>query len=402
VVIGVTTVAAPPTVPFEDPSVLEFSPLYGQLREAEPISRVRTPTGDPAWLVTRYDDVKALLSDERLGRSHPSPLTAPRYVAGAIAGGPLMDPATEKNDHGNVRRVMSRPFGGRRMRSLQPLVESVVQELVDDIIHSGQPVDLHERFSLPLPERVLVRMLGVPDEDRRLFWQPVQDSLVMDDAGTALAALGDLTCYAQQLIERKRRHPDGSLLAEIIAMADEQGLISDALLTLTVDALLIAGQTTMTGRLDLAIVLMLQHPEQFAMLVRDPALVPGAAEEALRLTQPPRDVPLRYAKEDIDCHGVTIRAGELVLLLLATANRDPRIFTDPDHFDITRSPNPHLTFGYGPASCVGAALARLEMQAAFEILLRGLPTLRLAVPFETLELRRDVLGGGLVTLPVTW
>jgi cytochrome P450 len=397
-----TTIIAPPTVPFDDPSVLEISPRYDQLREEQPISRVCTPAGDPAWLVTRYHDIKALLSDERLGRSHPSPLTAARYVAGPIAGGPLLDPATEKNDHSNVRKVMSRPFGGRRIHGLKPLVESVVRELVDGILHTGPPVDLHEQFSLRLPEQVLVRMLGVPAADRDLFRQPVQDSLVIDDAGTALAALGELTGYAQRLIEHKRRHPDDTVLSEIIQVVDQQGLISEALLTLTVDALLIAGQTTMTGRLDLATVLLLQHPEQFQMLVRNPDLVAGAAEEALRLTQPPRDLPLRYAKEDIDYHGVTIRSGELVLLLLTSANRDPEVFTDPHRLDITRSPNPHLTFGHGPASCLGAALARLEMQATFEILLRGLPTLRLAVPYDALELRRDILGGGLASLPVTW
>ena len=397
-----TTLTPLLTVPFEDPSLLAISSRYAELREAEPVCRVRTPAGDPAWLVTRYHDVKALLGDERLGRSHSSPLTAPRYVAGAIAGGPVMDPATEKNDHGNIRKAMSRPFGGRRMHGLRLLVESIVRELVDDIVHTGPPVDLHERFSLPLPQQVLLRLLGVPAEDHDLVQKAVQSSLLMHDADAALAALADLTGHAQRLIEQKRRQPDESLLSEIISTADQHGLISDALLTLTVDALLIAGQVTMTGRLDLATVLLLQHPAQLERLIQDPTLVPGASEELLRLTQTPRDLALRYAKDDIDCHGVTIRTGELVLLLLASANRDPRVFTDPSRFDITRSPNPHLAFGHGPASCVGATLARLQMQAALRILFGTLPTLRLAVPFDALELRPDVLGAGLVTLPLTW
>ena len=391
-----------PTMPFDDPSVLEISPHYQWLQDEEPISRVRTPAGDAAWLVTRYDDVKALLGDERLGRSHPNPQAAPRYAAGTLAGGPIMDADTEKNDHANVRRVISRPFAGRRMRGLQPVIESVVRDLVDDLVRLGPPVDLHERFSLPLPERVLCELFGLPREDRQVFSQPVRDALSMHDPDRALAALGELTVYVQALIERKRRNPDEHLLSELIAVADERGDIGDALLTLTVDALLIAGQTTMTGRLDLGVLLLLQHPDQVRVLLRDPALVPAAAEEALRLTQPPWDLPLRYAKTDLDHRGVSIRAGELVLLALASANRDPRVFPDPHRFDLTRSPNPHLAFGHGPASCVGAALARIEMQVAIQTLFSRLPTLRLAAPIDQLQARRDVLGGGLVSLPVTW
>jgi cytochrome P450 len=397
-----TTLLDLPTMPFEDPSVVVPSPRYQRLQDDEPISRVRTPTGDPAWLVTRYHDVKAMLSDDRLGRSHPDPAAASRYAAGTLAGGPIMDPATEKNDHGNVRRVMSRPFSGRRVHGLRPQVESIVRDLVEDLARTGPPVDLHERFSLPLPELVLCRVFGVPHEDRHLFGPPVRDALSMHDAGKALTALGDLTGYVQGLIEQKRRNPDEHLLSELIAMADERGEINEALLTLTVDALLIAGQTTMTGRLDLGMLLLLQNPDQLDLLTRDPELVPDAAEEALRLTPPPWDVPLRYAKEDIDCNGVTIRAGELVLFVLSSANRDPRVFADPHRFDLTRRPNPHLAFGHGPASCVGAALARIEMQAAFRILFPRLPTLRLAVPVDELEARKDVLGGGLASLPVTW
>jgi len=398
----VTTLLEVPTMPFEDPSVLEISPQYRWLQDNEPVSRVRTPTGDPAWLVTRYADVKSMLSDKRLGRSHPAPESAPRYAPGTLAGGPIMDPATEQNDHGNVRKAMSRPFAGRRVHGLQPVIESVVRGLVEDLVRVGPPVDLHARFSLPLPEFVLCEVFGLPPEDRRIFGPPVRDALSMQDADKALTALVDLTGYVQRLIEEKRRSPDGHLLSELIATADARGEITEGLLMLTVDALLIAGQTTMTGRLDLATTLLLEHPDQFDRLARVPALVPDAVEEALRLTPPPWDVPLRYAKADIECNGVTIRAGELVLLSLASANRDPRVFPDPDRFDITRRPNPHLAFGHGPASCVGAALARIEMQAAFEILFRRLPTLRLAVPVEALEARRDVLGGGLAELPVTW
>src|SRR5207253_1117254 len=145
-----------------------------------------------------------------------------------------------------------------------------------------------------------------------------------------------------------------------------------------------------------------RHPEQFDQLAGNPELAVDAVEEALRLTQPSWDIALRYAKTDIDCHGVAIEAGDLVLLGLASANRDPRIFPDPDRLDITRSPNPHLSFGHGPTSCVGAALARIEMQSAFTMLYPRLPTLRLAVPVEELETRRDLLNGGLVALPVTW
>jgi cytochrome P450 len=397
----VTTFVDLPTLPFDDPSLLEISPQYRRLQDKEPISRVRTPVGDPAWLVTRYDDVKALLADERLGRSHPDPMAAPRYAAGIIAGGPIMDPATERNDRGHVRRMTSRPFASRRIDGLRPLVESIVRELVEGLVRMGPPVDLHAAFSNLLPELVVCRLFGLPHEDRRIFGPPARDTLLMQDSARTLTALADLTGYVQALIEQKRRNPDEHLLSELIAMADGREL-NEGLLMLMVDAVFIAGKTTMTSRLELATLLLLEDREQFERLVGDPALVPDAAEEALRLTPPTWELLLRYAKTDIDCGGVTIEAGDLVLLSLASANRDPRVFGDPDRFDITRSPNPHLAFGHGPASCLGAALARVQMQATFSILLPRLPTMRLAVPVQDLEPRRDLLAGGLVSLPVTW
>jgi pentalenolactone synthase len=167
-------------------------------------------------------------------------------------------------------------------------------------------------------------------------------------------------------------------------------------------ALLFAGHETTVARIDYGTLLLLAHPDQCDAIRRDPELVEGAVEEILRIAVPHSSGLPRYAKDDIDLAGVTIRAGDAVLLTSVVANRDAAAFPDPDRFDITRSPNPHLSFGHGPRFCIGAILARIELHAVFTALPRRFPALQLAVPLEELQLRTDVVIGGLTALPVSW
>jgi cytochrome P450 len=219
----------------------------------------------------------------------------------------------------------------------------------------------------------------------------------MHDRERASEALGRLFGYMQELVARKRALPADDVISGLCAM---DGLEDDHVAFLAA-VLLFAGHETTVVRIDTGTLLLLTNPDQREALRRDPSLLPTAVEEILRVSDGRGGVP-RYAREDVELAGVTIRAGEAVLLNAGAGNHDDRVFADPERFDIARQPNPHLTFGHGPRFCIGAPLARIELQAVFARLVQRFPTLRLAVPMDQLHVRSDLLTGGLTTLPVTW
>jgi pentalenolactone synthase len=247
---------------------------------------------------------------------------------------------------------------------------------------------------------VICELLGVPYADRERFRGWSDDIGHLRDRARAEAALQQLRSYMANLIKQKRFAPGQDVISDLLAARDERGQLSESEIVRYAAGLLFAGHETTVARIDFGTLLLLAHPDQRERLVRNPALVQSATEEVLRLAAPSDTELPRYAQEDIQLEGVTIRAGDAVLLAIAAANRDPRVFRDPDRFDVTRDPNPHLAFGYGGRYCLGASLARLELRAVFGSLFRRLPGLRLAVPIEQLQLRRHLLTGGLEALPV--
>ncbi|MGH3965676.1 MAG: cytochrome P450 [Pseudonocardiaceae bacterium] len=373
------------------------------------IQRVTTPAGDPAWLVTSYDDVKALLSDPRLGRSHADPERAARVSHSAIFGGPMGHPSTEAAEHARTRRLLAPAFSARRMASLRPRVTAIIADLLDAMADQTQPVDLHEAVSFPLPALVICELLGVPYADREDFRRWSDDAAHQADAARSQAGLMKLWQYMRELVDRKRAEPGDDVISDLVAatVADPE-LTVDGIAMLSA-GLLFAGHETTVTAIDRGVVLLLTHPEQAVALRHDPALTEPAVEEILRAWLPMRTsgteqaagLP-RYANTDFTFGGVTIQTGELVMLGLRGANLDEQRFPDPDRFDVHRTHNPHLTFGHGPRFCVGAPLARIELQTLFPALLDRFPTLRLAVPVESLRGRDELLTGGLVELPVTW
>jgi cytochrome P450 len=249
--------------------------------------------------------------------------------------------------------------------------------------------------------QVICELLGVPYSDRAQFrvWSAGASNL--GDRQAATDSLQQLVSYMHQLITHKRAHPGQDVISDLVS-AQTQWRYGDEGIAGLAAALLFAGHETTVTRIDYGTLLLLTHPAQYDAIRRDPGLVEGALEEILRMAVPGSGGLPRYAQRDIDVAGVTIRAGDAVLLTSAVANRDATAFPDPDGFDITRTPNPHLAFGYGPRFCIGASLARVELHAVFTALPRRFPTLQLAVPFDELQLRTDVLIGGLTALPVTW
>jgi cytochrome P450 len=374
-----------------------------------PVRRVQTPAGDSAWQVDGYQEIKELLTDPRLGRSHPQPEQAARYSESSFIGQPSgSDPETERAEHARFRRVLSRSFSVRRMQALRPRVRELASGLLDELGEQVAPVDFHARVSFPLPVLVICELLGVPYEDREEFRVYSDQMADMTDQATSRAGMQGLFTYMTALVERKRAEPGVDVISDLIVAQQTEGFPEEGIARAAA-GLLFAGHITTVNVIDRGVLLLCADAGQRAALAADPGLVDRAVEEILRMPTPlpntSRAVPLgptRYAHADIDIGGVTIGAGELVLLNARAGNCDSEVFTDPERFDIARPDNPHLTFGHGAHFCPGAPLARIELQALFGMLPARFPTLRLAVPLEQLRTKTNLIFGGLTELPVTW
>ena len=385
--------------------------MGGDEREGDGAARrVRTSTGDPAWQVSGYEAVRTLLTDPRLGTTHPDPERASRASQSPLFGTPRGgSPETEREDHGRMRRALSRSFAVRRMEALRPRIQAMADRLLDDVARRRPPVDLHEALSFPLPVLVICELLGVPFEDRERFRAWSDDAAHMNDRARAMAGLENLYRYMQALIERKRQEPAEDVISDLIAARDERGEFTEGEIAALAAGLLFAGHETTVSAIDRGVLLLLTSPDQREALQGDPDLAARAVEEILRTPSQVLDASRsaigglpRYASAPIDLRGAAVEAGDLVLLDTRSANRDPVHFPDPERFDIGREDNPHLAFGHGPHFCLGAPLARVELQVVFGTLFRRFPTLRLAVEVDELRPRTGRLTGGLTELPVTW
>jgi pentalenolactone synthase len=380
------------------------------------VRQVTSPASDPAWFVSEYETIKRLLTDPRLGRSHPDPKHASRYSEAVIFGQPMAASPNEQAEHAAMRKLLSPSFSARRLALLRPRVQALVDGLLDELGRKSPPVDAHEAISFPLPALVICELLGVPVEDREDFRRWSDDAADMTDGARSRAGWKALWQYMRALLERKRREPAEDVLSDLIAATAQHAQQADDIEEATADqivplaaGLLFAGHETTVAAIDKGIVLLLANLTQREALQHDPALVSQVIEEVLRLPLP---VPVpdtgrasglpRYANADIVLDDVTIHAGELVLLDLQGANLDPQRFAAPEAFDLARADNAHMTFGHGPHYCIGAPLARIELQAVFGTLFRRFPTLRLAAPTEQLRPRSHLLTGGLTALPVAW
>lgn len=392
-----------PTMPFQKPDLLSLAPKLLELQAETPITRIRTVVGDEAWLVTRYEDVKALFADPRLGRSHPNPEEAARTTASVLLRNTAKDFDTEDADHARMRSRLVPRFSPRRMRLLTPRVEEMVDDLLGKLVAGDKPADLHESLAFPLPVMVICELLGVPFADREYFSGLSGGIADMHDHEKSVSAMAEMHNYVKELVRHKRSEPGNDVLTELTEIEDG-GMSDDEIASLGA-GVLFAGHETTVARIDLGTLLFLASPDQIELLRADKSLVPGAVEEVLRLTVGGGGgggLP-RYARVDIEFGGVTIQRGDAVVLSTGAANNDKAAFPDPERFDIHRdAPNSHVSFGHGARYCIGAALARIELTAVFERLFDRIPTLKLAVPMSDLKVRSHVLTGGLVGLPVTW
>ncbi|MFO7400050.1 cytochrome P450 [Thermobispora bispora] len=387
-----------PRLPFERSDPLEVSPAYAELRATAPIAKVLTAAGDEAWLVTGYEEIRQIFADPRFGRSHPAPEDAPRLSNSALIGGPVGDYATEEEMHTKLRRLLAPAFSARRMAALSVRIQGLVDDLLGRMAEQGPPCDLHACLSVPLPVQVICELLGVPYEDRDRFRGIAVEMTDLSDPERSAAAMREMNEYTYEIVKAKRENPAEDVYSELAA-AD----LPEEEIAMIAGGLLFAGHETTVNQIDYGVLLLLRNPGELDALRRDPSLAPGAVEEIMRMAVPSQHGLLRYAHADVEVGGVRIKRGDLVVLATFAANRDPRVYPDPERFDIRReTTHPHVGFGYGAHYCLGASLARVELQAVFGTLFRRFPELRLAVPYESLSRRAGALTEGFSELPVTW
>ena len=382
---------------------------YARLRDERPVWRVKPPLGRlPAWMVLGYDDVAALLKDTRFAKDRANALTATQLREGPRAPKfiePLMRGMLDRDDpdHARLRRLVQKVFTPQRVAALESSTLASCERLLDRMEQRGR-FDLIADFALPLPVTVISDLLGVPPRDRGKFarWSKT----IIKNSATPwglLASLPDLVAmvrYERGLVAEKRDHPGDDLVSDLVK-AEEAGdkLNSDELLSM-IALLLTAGHETTANLIGNGVLALLEHPDALHRLRDDPALTESAVEELLRFASPVETSTFRYAREDLELAGTTIRRGEMVLGVIASANRDPSQFKDPDTLDLSRTPNKHLSFGLGGHFCLGAPLARLEGRIAFDALLRRLPRLALEHPDRPPRWRRGMVFRGLESLPM--
>ncbi|MDH2430543.1 cytochrome P450 [Sphaerisporangium sp. TRM90804] len=396
---------APVELPFEQANPMEPAPGLRRLQAQGPIHPVRTAVGDPAWLVTGYEQVRRLLDDNRLGRAHAEPETASRTGLSALFGGPMGDFATEEVDHRRMRSLMQPYFTPKRMRALSGRVAEITGGLLDELADKGPPADLHQALALPLPITVICELLGVPYADRAQFRDWTQAAADVTDQARSEQGLAALFEYGRGLVAGKRSKDPADDGDDVITGYARMADVDDDEAALLSMGLLFAGHETTVVAIGLGTLWLLHNRDQWEALVADPARVDTAVEEILRspgLGGGGTGGITRYARVDLEIEGVKVRAGDLVVLDLNAANHDSAVFADPDRFDVARQGAGHLSFGYGARYCIGAPLARVELQVVLKQLVGRFPTMRLAVPAESLSINRHVLAGGLTSLPVTW
>ncbi|MER6216333.1 cytochrome P450 [Streptomyces sp. NPDC001272] len=395
-----TTDTTPLAYPFNTAEGLLLAEEYERVRDLPGLLRVQMPYGEPAWLVTRYADARLVLGDARFSRAQAADHDEPRQSEGRTDSGILgMDPP----DHTRLRSLVAKAFTVRQVEKLRPQVRALTEGLLDELEAAGPPADLVDLFALPVPVAVICRLLGVPVEDRPRFrvWSDAALSTSSLTAEEFEANQEELRAYMAGLVELHRRDPRDDLMTALIEARDADGdrLSELELIDLCV-AVLVAGHETTASQIPNFVLTLLDHPDQLALLRRDPALIARAVEELLRF------VPLgsgasqaRYATEDVEVGGTMVRAGEPVVVATGAANRDALRFTAPGVLDIRRSSNQHLGFGHGVHHCLGAPLARMELQEALGALLARFPGLRLAgdVTWKT-----EMLVRGPRVMPVGW
>ncbi|MFH9766594.1 cytochrome P450 [Streptomyces microflavus] len=403
-----TTEATPGTDALVDLAALgeEFTrdpyPVYAALRAKGPVHRVRIPEGTHAWLVVGYEAGRRLLADQRLSKQWAA--ASPSLGVTKVSAGTSML-SSDTPDHTRLRKLVAREFTPRRMEQLTPRVQEMTDELLDRMLAApDRRADLVEALSYPLPMNVICELLGVPFLDRAAFRAWSNQAVSSVDVSKRASSTRAMAAYLTGLLQDKRARPGDDLMSALIHTADEDGdrLSADELMGMAW-LLLVAGHETTVNLITNGVHNLLAHPDQLAALQSDFDLIDNAVEEILRFEGPVETPTYRFTTEPLDIDGTVIPGGgELVLVAMSDANRDPARYSDASRFDITRDARGHIAFGHGIHYCLGAPLARIEARVAIRSLLERCPELRLTADPATLAWRTGLLMRGPLSLPVAW
>ncbi|RBQ19381.1 cytochrome P450 [Spongiactinospora rosea] len=395
------------TLPIERGCPFAPPTAYERLREQGPINKVRLASGGEAWWVSGHEEGRAVLADPRFScdkRKDGFPLfTLDAATLRRLRSRPPLMLSLDGAEHAAARRAVIGEFTLRRLAALRPRIQGIVDHFIDDMLDTDRrPVDLVQALSLPVPSLVICELLGVPYTDHD-FFQSRSTMMVgrtsLEERGRAFA---ELRAYVDDLVTRKESEPGDDLLSRQIARQRRDGALDHGGLVSLAFLLLTAGHETTANMISLGVVGLLSHPEQLALITADPGRTPMALEELLRYFTIADGVTSRLATEDVQISGVSIKAGEGVIVSTLSADWDPAVFTDPAELDIERGGRHHIAFGFGPHQCLGQNLARMELQIVFDTLFRRVPALRLAAPAEDLPYKADAVVYGVHELPVTW
>lgn len=384
---------------------------YSVMRERDPVYPYMRPDGTRSYLILRYDDALAVLRDslrfrkdrERIDSTHGTNRPGADVEVFSLLFRHMLfkDPP----EHTKLRSLVSQAFTPKTVAALESRIHAIANSLLDEIAQNGS-MDLIGSFAFPLPIIVICELLGIPDEDRAKFriWS---DATLRpnspDFIDEKISLMEQLADYLRWIFEQRRRNPGADLVSRLIAAEHNGEGLSDSEMFSTVVLLLVAGHETTVGLIGNGMHSLLTHPSESELLKGNPNLIESAIEEMIRYDGPlERSLPYGTAEECVICDTVIPR-GQMVEVVLASANRDPAVFASPDRFDITRKDNRHLGFGFGIHYCLGAPLARLEGRIAVSTLLRRFPSLRLCQEGKPVEWRQDSLFvRGVSELSVEW
>jgi cytochrome P450 len=385
-------------LPFPRDGVLDIAPKYAALRESSPIIPVITPTGDPAWVVMAYEEAKIAFSDKRFGYyTHHDPKNAARLSEAALHSHPMggLDFEAEQT---RMRKLLAPGW-------IQGLTDGCLDDMqAEHDRNPGQPVDFHTKLGFRLPVLVIGALMGFPSEDADYVTGLSARMGGTRNGKDAFAASAELTAYMKQLIEKKRHNLGEDVISDLIRAHDaDPSFFSVRTLESYAAGLVFPGHETTVVRMDFGVLYLLNDPKQRDWLMEDPeGRIDQVVDEVVRLTSAHNYGLMRYANEDIDIAGVTIKRGDLVIISDAAANRDPKMYEQPETFDASRKASNHLAFGHGSHNCLGKSLARMELKTTFLSLFRRFRNVRLAVDPTTLRVDDSKVGGGVEQVPLIW
>ncbi|MFA5710874.1 cytochrome P450 [Mycolicibacterium sp.] len=386
--------AQPPAFPFK--RTCPFAPA-AEYADVDGVTEVLFKNV-PAWLVTDHQNVKAVLADRAASvQNIPDPSRGDSGDQAMPGFFLAMDPPQQTR----LRKMLAREFTPRRMEAMRPTVERIVNNLIDAMLEKPGSGDIVEDIALPLPSLVICELLGVPYDKHD--WFQVETRKVLDSDAAPEEVNGAIMAvmqYLGELTAAKLENPGDDLISLLLNHV-RSGDLEVAEVAGMATLLLMAGHETTGNMISLGMFTLLEHPDQLEQIRQDPTLLPGAVEELLRFDDIIGNLP-RTITADVEIGGHTFKEGDIVMVAMDAANRDPKVFDDPNTLNIRRDARSHIAFGYGIHVCLGAPLARVELQVVINALLQRIPTLKVAVPAEEVEVKSDARIFGLKALPVTW